>query len=137
MAQDRGMGMARGSRIVSEAGNVLDGAAQVGAMPGGGAGELTAGRRAHRSGRFGSPSVRGRVGTWRRSCAAVVDRWTRRRPAQVVRLCRADGECGMATAEYAIVMIAAVGFAALLIAILSSSEIREVLTGLVRGALTV
>jgi hypothetical protein len=43
----------------------------------------------------------------------------------------------MATAEYAIVMIAAVGFAGLLVVILTSPEIREALTSLVRGALSV
>lgn len=46
-------------------------------------------------------------------------------------------DAGMATAEYAIVMIAAVGFAGLLVVILTSPEIRETLTALVRGALSV
>lgn len=46
-------------------------------------------------------------------------------------------DAGMATAEYAIVMIAAVGFAGLLIVILSSAEVREALTSLVRDALSV
>ncbi|WP_454050759.1 DUF4244 domain-containing protein [Cellulomonas sp. Marseille-Q8402] len=46
-------------------------------------------------------------------------------------------DAGMATAEYAIVMIAAVGFAGLLVVILRSAEIRETLTSLVRGALSV
>jgi hypothetical protein len=59
------------------------------------------------------------------------------RPPQVVRLCRADGESGMATAEYAIVLIAAVSFAGLLLVILRSPEIQEVLSGLIRRALTV
>ena len=45
-------------------------------------------------------------------------------------------DAGMATAEYAIVMIAAVGFAGLLVVILRSAEIRETLTSLVRGALS-
>jgi hypothetical protein len=43
----------------------------------------------------------------------------------------------MATAEYAIVLLAAVGFATLLVAILSSGEVREMLLSLVRGALSV
>ncbi|MBD3780766.1 MAG: DUF4244 domain-containing protein [Micrococcales bacterium] len=43
----------------------------------------------------------------------------------------------MATAEYAVVMIAAVGFAGLLVLILSSAEVREALLGLVRDALSV
>lgn len=48
----------------------------------------------------------------------------------------ATRDAGMATAEYAIVMIAAVGFAGLLVVILRSAEIRETLTTLVRGALS-
>lgn len=46
-------------------------------------------------------------------------------------------DAGLATAEYAIVLIAAVGFAGLLVVILSSGEVREALMSLVRGALTV
>lgn len=46
-------------------------------------------------------------------------------------------DAGMATAEYAVVLIAAVGFAGLLVVILTSAEIREALTALVRGALSV
>lgn len=46
-------------------------------------------------------------------------------------------DAGLATAEYAVVMIAAVGFAGLLVVILRSAEIRETLTNLVRDALAV
>jgi hypothetical protein len=46
-------------------------------------------------------------------------------------------DAGMATAEYAVVLLAAVGFAGLLIVILTSGEVREMLTGLVRDALSV
>ncbi|WP_431837415.1 DUF4244 domain-containing protein [Cellulomonas sp. Y8] len=46
-------------------------------------------------------------------------------------------DAGLATAEYAVVMIAAVGFAGLLVVILRSAEIRETLTNLVRDALSV
>lgn len=46
-------------------------------------------------------------------------------------------DAGLATAEYAVVMIAAVGFAGLLVVILRSAEIRETLTTLVRDALAV
>ena len=45
-------------------------------------------------------------------------------------------EDGAATAEYAIATMAAVGFAGLLVVIMRSDEIREILTGLVRNALT-
>ena len=43
---------------------------------------------------------------------------------------------GMATTEYAIATVAAAGFAGLLVVILRSAEVRGLLTGLVRSALT-
>ena len=49
---------------------------------------------------------------------------------------RASGDAGMATAEYAIATVAAAGFAGLLILILRSDEVRELLFGIVRGALS-
>ncbi|WP_432537340.1 DUF4244 domain-containing protein [Kineococcus arenarius] len=45
------------------------------------------------------------------------------------------GDEGMATAEYAMATLAACGFAGLLIAILSSDEVRGLLLGVVRQAL--
>lgn len=44
-------------------------------------------------------------------------------------------ECGAVTAEYAIATIAAVGFAALLVVVLRSDEVRGMLTDLIRHAL--
>jgi hypothetical protein len=44
---------------------------------------------------------------------------------------------GAATAEYAIVIMAAVGFAGLLVVIMRSDEVRGVLSDLVRSALSV
>lgn len=44
---------------------------------------------------------------------------------------------GAATAEYAIVIMAAVGFAGLLVVIMRSDEVRGTLSDLVRSALTV
>jgi hypothetical protein len=44
---------------------------------------------------------------------------------------------GAATAEYAIVIMAAVGFAGLLVVIMRSNEVRGTLSDLVRSALTV
>ena len=44
-------------------------------------------------------------------------------------------EAGAATAEYAIVIMAAVGFAGLLVVILRSGEVQGILTDLVQGAL--
>lgn len=60
-------------------------------------------------------------------------RWWR----QVVDGARGSGDAGMATAEYAIVTVAAAAFAGLLIVILRSDEVRGLLTGIVRGALSV
>ena len=49
---------------------------------------------------------------------------------------RLAAEDGAATAEYAIATMAAVGFAGLLVAIMRSPEVRDLLLGLVRSALT-
>ncbi|MBO0818667.1 MAG: DUF4244 domain-containing protein [Actinobacteria bacterium] len=46
---------------------------------------------------------------------------------------RPDG--GMSTAEYAVGTVAACGFAALLFKILTSSQVRQLLVGLVKRAL--
>lgn len=49
---------------------------------------------------------------------------------------RDDREAGAATAEYAIVIMAAVGFAGLLVVIMRSEEVRAILTDLIQRALT-
>ncbi|WP_251152434.1 DUF4244 domain-containing protein [Cellulosimicrobium sp. Marseille-Q4280] len=58
----------------------------------------------------------------------------------LARLTGADGahdrEAGLATAEYAIATVAAAGFAGLLIVVLRSGEVRELLLGIVRSALS-
>lgn len=59
----------------------------------------------------------------------------RARLTKIARLVRRDD--GAATAEYAIVIMAAVGFAGLLVVILRSDEVRAVLTELVRSALSI
>lgn len=74
----------------------------------------------HRSWRPGPPAARARV-------RGV------RRPRNVRALLR--DERGAVTAEYAIVIMAAVAFAGLLVAIMSSSEIRGMLVDLVQSAL--
>lgn len=43
---------------------------------------------------------------------------------------------GSATAEYAIATMAAVGFAGLLVVIMRSDEVKQMLLGLVKSALT-
>lgn len=47
-----------------------------------------------------------------------------------------QAEAGMATAEYAIATVAAAGFAGLLVVILRSNEVRGLLLGIIRGALS-
>ena len=60
--------------------------------------------------------------------------WVARRVGAAWRRRRED--VGMATAEYAIATIAAVGFAGLLVVILRGNEVRGLLLGLVRQALS-
>lgn len=48
-----------------------------------------------------------------------------------------DPEAGLATAEYAIATIAAVGFAGLLIAVLQSDTVRGMLESIIGSALSV
>jgi hypothetical protein len=59
-----------------------------------------------------------------------------RRVRRAVRGLRAAGDAGMATAEYAIATVAAAGFALLLGLVLRSDEVRALLVGIVRGALS-
>jgi Flp pilus assembly pilin Flp len=58
-----------------------------------------------------------------------------RRPRPLTRLVREDH--GAATAEYAVATLAAVGFAGLLVVIMRSDEVRQMLTDVVRTALTI
>lgn len=57
-------------------------------------------------------------------------------PRKPFRHAGQDLEEGAATAEYAIATMAAVGFAGLLVVIMRSDEVRQILTDLVRSALT-
>lgn len=61
----------------------------------------------------------------------------RRHWQEAARVVRSGADDGMATAEYAIATIAAVGFAGLLIAVLKSETVRGLLTGLISSALSV
>ncbi|MEJ8283374.1 Flp pilus assembly pilin Flp [Curtobacterium sp. PvP017] len=47
----------------------------------------------------------------------------------------AQDDQGSATAEYAVVILAAVAFAGVLVAVMRSGEVQTILTELVRGAL--
>lgn len=51
--------------------------------------------------------------------------------------CLKNKDSGAVTAEYAVVIIAATGFAALLVAILKSDTVRTTLTNLVKKALKI
>lgn len=62
--------------------------------------------------------------------------WARRRGA-TTSTAGAPADAGMATAEYAIATVAAAGFAGLLVVILRSGEVRELLLGIIRSALSV
>jgi Flp pilus assembly pilin Flp len=54
----------------------------------------------------------------------------------LARLQSLRSDRGAATAEYAIVIMAAVAFAGLLVVIMRSDEVRAILTNLVQSALT-
>lgn len=55
---------------------------------------------------------------------------------ELIRAGLEDPEAGATTAEYGIVMMAAVGFAGLLVVILKSEEVRQMLLGIVQAALS-
>lgn len=57
------------------------------------------------------------------------------RPGRWLAAARTGGDTGATTAEFAIVTMAAVGFAGLLVVILKSDAVRGILEGLVQRAL--
>jgi hypothetical protein len=59
----------------------------------------------------------------------------RARSRQLRRCRRRAADAGMATAEYAVVTLAACGFAGLLVAILRSGAVRGLLLGIIQRAL--
>ena len=64
-------------------------------------------------------------------------RWVRWPGGGGGALRRMSGDLGMATAEYAIATLAACGFAGLLLTLLKSGEVRTLLFGIVKRALSV
>lgn len=77
------------------------------------------------------------------STTSAPDRSTRRvirhrRPRPLVTRLRSRmrDDRGSATAEYAVVILAAVAFAGVLVAVMRSGEVQTILTDLVRGALS-
>ena len=71
-----------------------------------------------------------------RAVATVTPIRSARRRVRLLQLVRAEPDAGMATAEYAIATVAAAGFAGLLLVILRSDEVKGMLLGIVRGALS-
>ncbi len=61
----------------------------------------------------------------------LADAWLR------LRIGDDGGERGAATAEYAVVLVAATGFAGLLALVLKSDSVKTLLTGIVKKALNV
>lgn len=87
------------------------------------------------------PPARPRGAGRRRSTRAVL--LARARPRVRARLLLRPGlpgrlrdDRGSATAEYAVVILAAVAFAGVLVAVMRSGEVQSILTELVRGALS-
>ncbi|PFG35162.1 DUF4244 domain-containing protein [Sanguibacter antarcticus] len=72
-----------------------------------------------------------------RSLSARVRPWVTGRVRTVRAMILARQDDGMATAEYAIATIAAVGFAGLLITVLKSATVKGLLTGLITSALSI
>ena len=82
----------------------------------------------------GSPGLMGRVG--QKLCAAKERKAVCLLDARM-RLLTAEPEKGAVTAEYAVVLVAATAFAAVLIAIVKSDVVKTLLTGLIKKALSV
>lgn len=87
-------------------------------------------------GRTGATTRRGGERTWDGLRAAARAGRARAR-ARWAAATAGAAERGMATAEYAIATLAAVGFAGLLLVVLRSDEVRSTLAALVRQALSV
>ncbi|MCS6562092.1 MULTISPECIES: DUF4244 domain-containing protein [Curtobacterium] len=73
-----------------------------------------------------SPDRRTRRAVRRRRPRPPVARWSS----------RLRDDRGSATAEYAVVILAAVAFAGVLVAVMRSGEVQTILSDLVRGALS-
>lgn len=80
----------------------------------------------------------GASGTRVRRVCVPAQGWVPRRVAARVadRVTGAARDAGMATAEYAIATLAAVGFAGLLVVILKGNEVKGLLLGIVKQALS-
>ena len=91
-----------------------------------------AGPRAGADGARAPPPADPIASARRPACPAPVVAWHARG-----RHARAElADAGMATAEYAIATLAAVGFAGLLVVILKGNEVKGLLMGIIRQALS-
>ena len=66
----------------------------------------------------------------------LADAWVRTLDGRIRQVAQ-DRESGLATAEYAVVMIGATAFAGVLVAILKSGTVKTLLTNIVKQALSV
>ena len=83
--------------------------------------------------------VDGQAGIFAHSKArvATLNAKAKERLCARIRTLMAEPEEGAATAEYAVVLVAATGFAAVLVAILKSDAIKTLLTNIIKQALKV
>ena len=82
------------------------------------------------------PGLIARTGTAIRQRAVMADAWARTLEDRIKQVAQ-DRESGLATAEYAVVMIGATAFAGVLVAILKSGTVKTLLTNIVKNALSV
>lgn len=82
--------------------------------------------------RFSSPRDRSEMEQHQQELGATDEALT----GELVHAGLEDPEAGATTAEYGIVMLAAVGFAGLLVVILKSDEVRQMLLNIVQTALS-
>ena len=84
----------------------------------------------------GRPDVLGRVGRRMFALRVQTDRMVCLLDARI-RTLTSEPEEGAATAEYAVVLVAATGFAAVLVGIMKSDAVKTMLTNIIKKALSV
>lgn len=82
------------------------------------------------------PGMLARASAAIRHRAVMADAWARTLDDRIRQVAQ-DRESGLATAEYAVVMIGATAFAGVLVAILKSGTVKTLLTNIVKNALSV
>lgn len=84
----------------------------------------------------GSPGLMGRIGQKLCAARAQVDRTVCMLDARM-RTVTAEPEEGAVTAEYAVVLVAATAFAAVLVGIVKSDVVKTLLTNIIKKVLSV